>query len=206
MRYLLLTTLLLLALTGCTSTLMPQNTIVEGGITLGNHYLTKPERQAQLNAIRNWTAGGSIAAHNDTQGLNAYYHWQQKGDHYELVMFGPLGVGHTQLSGEPGRVTLTTPSQQTYTAANAETLLLERTGWHLPVSDLYYWLRGLPLPHARFRGYFDPNNHLVNMYQDGWRLMYLRYVSVNGIDLPGRILLTNRDWRVQIVITQWQLN
>jgi outer membrane lipoprotein LolB len=193
-------------LTACTTfnTETPSS-VVDGNKPLGTHSMPWPKRQAQLMALQNWSAQGNAAAHTDTKGWNASYHWQQNDNNYSLVMFGPLGMDRIQISGTPGQSTLTTSAQKTFTANSPETLLLEQTGWSLPVSDLYYWLRGLPDPHGRFKRSFDLNNHIVHLYQNGWEIRYLRYISVNNIDLPHRIVLSNDQWQVRLVITQWQL-
>lgn len=206
----LFTLAMFLLLTGCSSFLAPptpnpeETTSVQPGTQLGNHYMAWPARQAQLNTVTSWTAQGSVAARTDKKGWNAYYHWQQQGNIYDLSLFGPLGVNRVQLDGRPGLATLTNAAQQKFTAPSAEILLQQRLGWALPVSNLYYWLRGLPAPHTRFRRSFDMNNHLVNLYQNGWRIIYLRYVAINGIDVPDRLLLTSGPWQVRLAVTKWQ--
>jgi outer membrane lipoprotein LolB len=195
-----------LLLTACTTfNAETSSGLIDDGKQLGTHRIPWPQRQAQLSALQNWSAQGSAAAHANNKGWNAYYHWQQNNANYSLIMFGPLGMDRMQITGSPGQATLITPAQKTFTASNPETLLLQQTGWSLPVSDLYYWLRGLPDPHSRFKRSFDLSNHLANLYQDGWEIRYLRYVSVNNIDLPDRILLSNNQWQVRLVISQWQL-
>lgn len=177
----------------------------EYGMPLTTHHLPWKDRYQQLSALQNWTAQGNAAAHSDTKGWNASYNWQQTGDQYTLQLFGPLGFNRIILDGSPSQATLRT-MQASYSAANATALLQQQTGWQLPVSDLSYWLKGLPAPHdTHFKRSLDINNHLVNLYQHGWQVTYLRYVSVNGTDLPDRILLRNPQWQVHVVITHWQL-
>lgn len=191
--------LIMLFLTAC-STLGTQPT--------SNNYLPKQTRLAQLTALQSWTAQGNIAARTAKSGWNAYYDWQQQNANYSLILFGPLGIGRTQLSGTQGangQVTLVTSKQQTFTASSPELLLQQQTGWNLPVSNLYYWLRGLPAPHQHYRESLDAYNHLLHLYQDGWHISYLHYTTVNGIDLPQRILLTDPDWQVQMIITKWKV-
>lgn len=175
------------------------------GSPLGNHFMTRKQHQAQVALIRDWTVQGSIAARSDQKGWNASYNWQQQNDNYTLVLFGPFGIDRTQLSGNPGKVTLTTAAQQQFTANSPEALIQQQLGWSLPVTNLYYWLRGLPAPHMLSRQSYDINNHVVDLYQQGWHITYLRYIAVNGIDLPDRILLTNAQWQVRLVITKWQV-
>lgn len=205
MKYLLLLLFSSLLLSACSTFNAETPSPIVDGVRLGNHHLSWPQRQAQLAQVTNWTASGNIAAHTDKNGWNASYHWHQQNNNYDLILFGPLGMNRVQLNGDALQATLTTPSQQVITANNPDTLLWQQTGWNLPVSNLYYWLRGLPAPHSRFKRSFDLNNHLVHLYQDGWHIMYLRYVAINGIDLPERLLISNSEWQVRLAVTQWQL-
>lgn len=195
---------ILLLLAGCASSTQNTSSFTEFGKPLGNHYLTRPQRQAQLSDLQNWTASGNIAVRTEQKGWNASFNWQQRGQNYNLIMFGPLGINRVQLAGGPQGVTLQT-GDQTYTAGDADQLLQQQLGWNIPVSNLYYWMRGLPATTSHARQYFDLNNHLVQLYQQGWHIIYLRYLAVNGIDMPNRILLTNAQLQAHIVITQWQL-
>jgi len=192
-----------LALTGCATTAVNSGaTFSENGNSLGTHYLARPARQAQLSAIRQWSARGNIAIHTEQKGWNASFNWQQQGENYNLVLFGPLGTNRVQLIGSPQQVTLQSATR-TVTSTSAETLLQQQLGWSVPVSNLYYWLRGMPAPGSRARQSYDLNNHIVQLTQDGWHIIYLRYISVNGVDVPNRLLLSNPRLQVRVLITQW---
>lgn len=194
-------------LSGCASMSSQQQTYTfqENGRPLGTHYLTWTARQQQLSAIPNWNIQGGIAIHNDQHGWNASFNWQQQAKNYTLVMFGPLGANRIQLSGTATSVTLQTPNQ-TLTAATPEELVSREIGYPLPVSSLYYWIRGLPSPYSPIlHRSMDMNNHLANLTQQGWSIIYLRYLSVNGKDLPDRMLLNNGNLQIRIVITGWQV-
>ena len=89
--------LISLLLTACsTFNADTSSPILENGKQLGTHHLPWPQRQAQLSALKNWSAQGSAAAHTDQKGWNAYYHWQQDNANYSLIMFGPLGMHRVQ--------------------------------------------------------------------------------------------------------------
>lgn len=191
-------------LTGC-STLGPQSSGNNGANnSLGIHYLPRPARQNQLSNLQNRSARGSIAIHTEQKGWNASFNWQQQNGHYVITLFGPLGTNRVQLTGDPLQVTLQT-ANRLVSAPTPESLIQQQLGWNLPISNLYYWLRGLPAPHARSRQSYDINNHLVHLTQQGWNIIYLRYSGVNGIDLPNRLLLNNPALQIRIVISQWDV-
>lgn len=206
MKKLLLLLGLTLFLTGC-QTLPTQPSYLVDGKPIGNHYMTWPAREKQLYGLTAWTASGSLAARNQIKGgWSASFHWEQEQPRtYELALFGPLGMNPIQIQGTPTQVTLKT-SKQTLTAENPEVLMQHALGWQLPVSNLTYWLRGLPVPRVPEGHAVDMNNHIVHLKQEGWNVQYLRYVSIHGVDLPDRILLINPPWIAHIVIQHWQLN
>ena len=83
--------------------------------------------------------------------------------------------------------------------------LVKETGWNLPVSDLAYWIRGLPAPGSEAVKHFDQFHHLIELDQKGWRIQYLRYSNVNQIDLPTKIFMNYPRMSVKIVINSWQI-
>ncbi len=189
-------------LSGCTS-FLPQSTISSPKPV--NHYLSWTQRKTQLNALQNWQANGNIAIHSPNKGVNAAFSWQQIKTNYDLRLFGPFGTQSILLSGNPQQVTLLAHNQ-TYTTQNAERLLSQQLGLHLPVSELYYWLRGLPAPQSRYTINLDAYNRLLKLRQSHWRINYLQYTNSRNIDIPDRIELSNGQWKVKILITHWDLN
>lgn len=204
MLKILLLSLLTFCLTGCAALNQPQTNFNDFGKPLGTHHLSRPQRQSQLSGIKQWTTRGSVAIHTQQKGFNASFNWQQQNNNYSIALFGPLGVNRVQLTGNQQQVTLQT-GNKTVRANTPEQLLQYELGWSLPVSDLVYWLRGLPGPDTRSRQSYDINNHLVHLTQQGWTIIYLRYIDVNGVDLPNRLLLSNSKLQIRIVITQWDV-
>jgi outer membrane lipoprotein LolB len=171
-----------------------------------SHYLAWTQRKTQLNGVTDWQANGNIAIHaKKGSGANASFSWQQIKANYQLHLFGPFGTQSVLLSGSPQRVTLIAHNQTT-SAQNAERLLEQQLGLHLPVSQLYYWLRGLPAPQLRYTASLDAYNRLLKLRQSGWRIDYLQYTNSGKLDIPERIELSNAYWTVRIAITRWEFN
>ena len=120
-------------------------------------------------------------------------------------LFGPLGVGSINIAGQPNLVTVQVNSKEEITAHSAEEILQQQFGWHLPVSSLYYWIRGLPKPNVASVKHFDEFNHLISLQQQGWNIHYLRYSGVNNIDLPSKIILDSATLNLRIVISDWEV-
>lgn len=161
------------------------------------------ERQQQLAQITTWNTQGAIRIRTPETGGSASINWEQTPDHYLIRLFGPLGVGQVQLEGTPNYVSLITANQERYTASSAESLLAQHTGWNLPISNLYYWIRGLPTPTEPAIIQFDAMQRPITLQQQGWTIYYQQYTNVNGIDLPSQINLSNDQFDVRIIVSNW---
>ena len=90
-------------------------------------------------------------------------------------------------------------------AASPEALLSQQTGYRLPVSNLYYWIRGLPVPNMSAKKRLDSENKLTELNQAGWFIQFLGYQQKGGVEMPDKIFLSNQTMTVKIVIHQWQI-
>jgi outer membrane lipoprotein LolB len=162
-------------------------------------------REAQLSQLKNFTAQGVISIHQGKQAEKASFYLEQKGQAYQLSLYGPLGMGRHTIKGDPKGVTLRNASGKVFTATSPEILLKKQTGWNLPLSNLQYWIRGLPSSHKHLRreAIFDRYHHLEQLKQQGWKISYERYIPVMGYELPSKIRFEQQDLQVVIVIKEW---
>ena len=170
-----------------------------------NESMSWDSRVQTLSSIQDWNLKALIGIHSQRDDVSAVLQWQQQKQQYHITLFGPLGTGSYELNGQPGKVELASGNGQKFYANSPEALLAERAGWNLPVSNLYYWIRGLPVPNVSAQKSFDTYNHLTELKQEDWVIHYLSYNAVNRIDIPNKILLENPQLRVKIVIKQWQI-
>jgi outer membrane lipoprotein LolB len=202
MRTLLFTFVLLLPiwLGGC-------STVKEAAAPPQNKQTTWDNRSGSLTSLRHWNIEGKIAVQNQAKkdSGSASLKWQQNNLNYTMLFYGPMGAGSEKLSGTPGKVVLEMSNGKTATAKSPEALLASQTGWRLPVSSMYYWVRGLPVPNLPVEKKFDSFNHVTQLNQQGWIIQYLRYTSVNKMDLPTKILLSNPQMTVKIIISHWNI-
>jgi outer membrane lipoprotein LolB len=170
-----------------------------------NHHISWDERAETLSAIQDWDLKAAIALHANKAAESGSLHWEKNGEQYSILIYGPLGASTIVMTGSPGKVELLTPQGKKFYASSPEILLAQQTGWHLPVSQLNYWIRGLPAPESPALKHFDSFNHLMLLEQQGWNIQYLRYMTVNHVDLPAKIFLNYPGLSVRIVITNWQI-
>lgn len=197
MRNLLLS-LFALLLAGCAG-LGPQES-VEGP---GNAEDWKTHK-AQISHIDGWQISGKIGIRAPQDSGSGTLFWLQRQDYFDIRLSGPLGRGATRLTGRPDAVTLEVAGQGRFEAQSPEALVESQLGWQLPVSNLLWWIRGLPAPDSRSRISLDNNGRLATLQQDDWDVQYLGYQEEDGIALPSRIKLEGRNLQITLVIKDWQ--
>jgi outer membrane lipoprotein LolB len=184
-------------LTGCT-TLSSQPCAVQNNIPW-------PERVSSLSKAQHWDIHAVMAMQVPArhEGGSLHLAWcQQRGD-YTIQLFGPLGVNSMQLEGGTHGVSLKAADGRQWTAPTPERLLEEQTGWRLPVSYLYYWIRGLPAPVAIVKQQWDSQHRLYQLIQQGWTVTFLRYTFSGCLEVPEKLMLDNQSVKIKIFINQW---
>jgi outer membrane lipoprotein LolB len=163
-----------------------------------------PSPASQLDA---WRLKGRIAISTDSENWTASVYWQQQDSTYQLRLNMPLGQGALLLEGDEKGVIMRTADNKTYKAANADALMSDVLKLDLPVTNLRFWIRGLPAPHsAPDRYLLNDKKQLRHLQQDGWFITYLHYVNVEGIVLPKKMFLENQSIKVKIAILEWAIN
>lgn len=169
-----------------------------------NHPLTWPARQTSLNQITSWKINGLISIRDNQQAQSANVTWTQNEQDYTISIFGPLGFGGLILEGKPGIVTLKEDNGRKFTATTPEELISETSHWVLPVSDLHFWIRGLPAPDTPNQLQFDRYHHLLSLNQQDWKISYQKYSGIQNTDLPSVIVMSRPPLTIKIVISEWK--
>ncbi len=187
-----------LLIAGCAG-LGPQES-VEGS---GNAEGWKAHK-AQISTVDGWQISGKIGIQAPQDSGSGTLFWLQRQDYFDIRLSGPLGRGATRLTGRPEAVALEVAGQGRYEADSPEALVESQLGWQLPVSNLLWWVRGLPAPDSRSRIQLDADGRLARLQQDGWDVEYLGYSEEDGYSLPSRIKLAGRDLKITLVVKDWQ--
>lgn len=163
---------------------------------------TTPKSSPQ--AISAWELSGAIAARSKNKSWTASINWVQEAQNqYQIRLYGPLGSG-TVLIEKHGNVITYRDGPKKITSTNADQLLLEQTGVRLPVSYLYYWVKGLPAPEGINAKNVGDNKQLSQLQQAGYNVTYLQYMMVNGTLLPSKIRLQGHGVTIKMVIRHWK--
>ena len=162
--------------------------------------------QDKLSGLTVWEASGRISVRFKNEGWSASLQWHQDKQEYFLRLIAPLGRGTYEITGDAEGVALRTGRDEVIHARNPEILMEENLGWHVPLTGLVYWIRGLPVPGTRTDALLlDERGRMTDLRQSGWTVNYASYADTGGYVLPGKIALNNEELKVRLVIRDWKL-
>jgi outer membrane lipoprotein LolB len=164
----------------------------------------------QSAEISRWHLNGRAAIHNSHDGGQLDIFWEQRNEHeFDIRLVAPFGSGSSQLAGSSQGVVLVLPDGETAQASTVDELLRQNPQWSFPVSNLMYWIRGIPSPHtAATLHAWNAEGLLQHFEQDGWSIELQNYREVNAHRLPGKIFAQRIDGEkldVRLVIREWNL-
>lgn len=163
-------------------------------------------RQPALESLRHWIIKGRIGLSSEVESWHADLHWRQSKARYAISLVGPFGQGQVRINGEPGRVTLAT-EDRVFSDRDADRLINRRLGWQVPVRGLEWWVRGLASPRMAepVSRELDGEGRLLRLSQGGWVVEFLRYRNVNGLQLPDKVFAESPEWKVRIVVSDYEV-
>lgn len=170
----------------------------------GTHYLTKQERRQQLMAINSWDMYAALGVRFANKNTMAHFYWLQAGNDFTINIFTPLNIGGVKITGNKKQVILWRSATDKITAKTPGQLMHQELGWSLPLFNMKYWVLGLAAPHIPYHAKYDSYNHLNYLQQQGWKIEYADFRSINGIDLPRKIWLENPRLQVKLVVEKWR--
>ena len=130
-------------------------------------------------------------------------HWQHDSSNArDLVRLAtPLGSGLAELQYGPGAALLITSDRQQRHGTDPAALLLEVTGYPLPVEQLPGWLLGRPAAQDVLSR--DPQQRPLRLESPPWRIEY-RYSDTHPDSLPQRLDISHPEIGLRLFIEQWQ--
>lgn len=168
-----------------------------------------PAHRSQIETLNDWILQGRLnirqQASSDTVSIN----WQQADDRFTINLSGTLGLGATLISGDANAIRLERANEVPIIAGSLRELSRDYLGYEFPAQALYYWVRGIPTPDSQADISLNEAQLLATLNQTDsqgirWQLEYDRYSNVSGVNLPGRIRMTHPDYRLTLIIQDWQ--
>lgn len=159
-------------------------------------------RAAALRKIHYWSINGAFSVQHHRKAELANYTWTQQNGAYDIRLSSALNLYTVSITGKPGQVSLHESKQGTLSASSPETLLTKRLGWSLPISDLNFWIRGLPAP-GNSTPHYDSYGHLQSVQQQGWSVYFSNYSNVGKYDLPRTLNIEGHHLKIKVLIKNW---
>lgn len=169
--------------------------------------------QQTLGGIEFWQVQGKLGIRTPDDSGSAYLNWKQLPKQFAIHLNGPLGQGSIWVRGNDSQVSLARSGEETLYAPTPEQLMYNAMGWWLPVSDLYYWVKGIPAPGKPIEEkQHNSDGTLHSLTQNHWQLSYPRYQQLDGWYLPTKVVAQydspNQEGEIKLtfIIKDWQLN
>jgi outer membrane lipoprotein LolB len=165
------------------------------------------QRERVLVAQADWSLQGRVAVSNGHNGGSGRIDWHQTGDRYAMALSAPVTRQSWRLSGDRAGARLEGLEGGPRQGADPTALLRRATGWVIPVTALSSWVRGARAPGggpATLQ--FGADGRLARLEQDGWTIDYTdwRPQPAFGAELPARLVASQGDARVRLIVDQWQ--
>ena len=193
---------LLLLLTACTS----PDFIKDPAETLN-----WAEQNQMLKNFSHWSISGRVSVQTNDDGGQADFSWQQNtNNNYKIRLQAPLGFGTTWIHAQASGISLKTSSGEEMYDTDVDDLIHKLNGWHLPVSGLRYWVRGIPAANRNYKITDWTESGLPEvMLQDGWRIEFRKHKLVSGLTLPSKLFISRQTMEeeidVRLIIRQWKI-
>ena len=158
----------------------------------------------QLQDLDSWELSGRVNVRYDNESHTPRIIWLQQNVEYHIRLWGTFNAGNTLIVGRPGYVTLENDGE-TVDASSPEELILRQMGYELPVSQLNYWIKGLPSPDSEAQLSFNELNQLTTIEQADWTINLSDMRQYGQVSLPRRVELTRprNDIRLRFIGLNW---
>lgn len=171
------------------------------------------EYQQLLGSLEFWNLEGKLGIRTPNDSGSAHLNWKQRPEQFAIHLSGPLGQGSIWIRGDDTQVSLERSGEETLYATTPEQLMYNAMGWWLPVSDLHFWVKGIPAPDTPIEEQQrNDDGTLMSLTQNQWQLSYSRYQQSKGWYLPTKVIARHfpagqQDAiKLTLIIKDWQLN
>ena len=163
-------------------------------------------REGLLARQPDWGFRGRVALSqggNGGNGGNAVIRWRQQGPDFDIELSAPVTAQSFRLHSQAGRISLEGLPGGTREGSDAETLLLEATGWRIPVAAMSAWARGARAPGSTAELGVDAQARPALLQQDGWTIEYRAWFE-GAPPLPHKVVARQGEASVRLVVDAWE--
>jgi outer membrane lipoprotein LolB len=164
---------------------------------------TQQAREALLARQPDWGFRGRVAISQGQNGGNAGIHWRQQGADFDIELAAPITAQRWRLHSRAGHVSLEGLEGGVRQGDDAEALLLEATGWRIPVAALAAWARGARAPGGAAQLEVDALARPARLQQAGWTIDYRAWFEGTP-PLPQKVFAKQGEASVRLVVDAWE--
>ncbi|PKF56016.1 outer membrane lipoprotein LolB [Alteromonadales bacterium alter-6D02] len=155
-----------------------------------------------------WQFNGKFAIRTPQETQSAKIHWAQLNQQYDINLYTTLGITVMKITGNDNFVEIDGIGEEPITGTSAEQLIWQLTRWHIPVSQLQWWVQG-KVPYGSNINYNKlgqvTDAEIIDNNGQTWQLRLGKYQSVDGKQRPYTIGLTQDRLFLKLAITKWQI-
>ncbi len=169
------------------------------------------DHRYSMESLSTWTLQGRLNIRQQDNSDTVSINWQQQEQEFLINLSGVFGLGATMIIGDEGGIRMQRGNEAPLTASSLNEFTRDVIGYEFPAEVLYFWVRGIPAPGRPADIELNEQQLLsvlrqVDSQGNIWQLEYDRYELNEGHRLPGRIRMTQSDYRLTLLIQDWQLN
>lgn len=163
-----------------------------------------PQQRAALEKLDRYGLNGRVAVAANGQGFSAGMRYSQLPRGSSLALDGPLGIGgiRVELDGQEFQVATSRGEKLDGDAARAE--LERRLGFALPLTELRWWLLGIPAPGEATLDQDGGDGEIRGFRQGGWQVSITARAPGLGFALPRRLTAEREGTRLKLLVERWQ--
>lgn len=153
-----------------------------------------------LKTSVDWALRGKMAFRSDRGNASLQIHWQQHSDTYDIRLLGPLGQTVAHVYGRGDALQIDTADQSREVTTGEIDVIEETLGWQIPIKEMSFWVRGLPVPGLTHEIAYDNQGLPEWLIQSGWRVDYKKYKRRK----PVRTTFSRDSVKILLVVKEWR--
>jgi outer membrane lipoprotein LolB len=166
-------------------------------------------REHLLANTDHWVLQGKLGVSGvvdgKSQGGSGTLTWTQNGENYKFEVHGPVGSKSFRLSVTPDGALLEGADGGPRRSPDAESLVQNVLGWHVPLHDLRAWVLGLRADSGPAELKFGDDGLLSQLTQDGWTVSYPGWDATRKPAVPTKVFAENPPYKVRLSVESWSI-
>jgi len=166
-------------------------------------------REHLLAKTDHWVLQGKIGVSGEVNGKreggSGTLTWTQNGGSYEFVVRGPVGSKSFKLTVTPEWAVIEGLDGGPQRSTDAESLVQNTLGWHIPLRDLRAWVLGTRADSGPAELQFGSDGLPATLTQDGWTVSYPAWDTSREPAVPSKVFASNPPNTMRLSIESWSI-